>query len=383
MVARLARGTNITSALQYNERKVARGKAECLYAHQFIIPANELNFHAKQKTFDKYNSLNQRTHINTVNISLNFHPQEKLASEKLITIARFYMKAIGFDDQPYLVYQHHDSGHPHLHIVSTTIGSDGTRIDTHNLVLRLGEKTRQAVEAHFNLYRAQGPPAWTLTSAVQTLQYGSAPTKASLQRVLDEVLPQYSYTSLEELNAVLRQYNVIADNGSPTSLVRKYGGLLYRMLDDNGRPMGVAIKASLFNNKPTLASLHKRFIANQAFQQNGVNRLSVLLLSALLRHPSADRQTFSKTLHAHGIALMVIGARKSRPQQIFFIDNRSKTVISENILRSATDELDGKISLILHRLQASSSAAAADQDVPAFIKQQMRRKKKKKLQHPM
>ena len=31
------------------------------------------------------------------------------------------MEQIGFGDQPYLVYQHNDAGHPHIHIVTTRI----------------------------------------------------------------------------------------------------------------------------------------------------------------------------------------------------------------------------------------------------------------------
>ena len=45
-----------------------------------------------------------------------------LNKEKLCAIAETYMKAIGFEKQPYLVYRHYDAGHPHIHIVSTNIG---------------------------------------------------------------------------------------------------------------------------------------------------------------------------------------------------------------------------------------------------------------------
>jgi hypothetical protein len=44
-----------------------------------------------------------------------------LSKEKITEIAVEYMDKIGFGEQPYLVYQHFDSGHTHLHIVTTNI----------------------------------------------------------------------------------------------------------------------------------------------------------------------------------------------------------------------------------------------------------------------
>jgi hypothetical protein len=45
--------------------------------------------------------------------------------KKLLSIAENYMEKIGFSAQPYLVYQHLDVGHPHVHLVTTNIGADG------------------------------------------------------------------------------------------------------------------------------------------------------------------------------------------------------------------------------------------------------------------
>jgi len=76
---------------------------------------------------------NARAKTNCVHISLNFDVSEKLNKNKLNEIAADYMDKIGFGDQPYLVYQHNDAAHPHLHIVTTNIREDGKRISIHNL----------------------------------------------------------------------------------------------------------------------------------------------------------------------------------------------------------------------------------------------------------
>src|SRR5687768_7122847 len=149
MVAKITTPKSINRALNYNEQKVKGEKAECLFAGNFLKDANELNFYQKLERFEYQNSLNQRAKTNTLHISLNFDMQDKLSTEKLIEIASKYMAKIGFGDQPYLVYQHHDTGHAHLHIVTTSIQNDGRRIDTFNIGKNESERARKSLELEY------------------------------------------------------------------------------------------------------------------------------------------------------------------------------------------------------------------------------------------
>jgi type IV secretory pathway VirD2 relaxase len=133
MVARITTPQSVRRALNYNEQKVQAEKAECLYAGNFLGEANELNFYQKLERFEHQNALNERAKTNTLHISLNFDAGDKLGKEKLVEIANNYMDKIGFGEQPYLVYQHHDAGHLHLHIVTSSIQNDGRRINTFNI----------------------------------------------------------------------------------------------------------------------------------------------------------------------------------------------------------------------------------------------------------
>ncbi len=104
-----------------------------LSASGFIKTAETMNFYDKRHFFESYTTLNQNASTNVLHVSLNFDPSEKLSNEKMKMIATDYMEKIGFGAQPYLVYRHHDSGHPHLHIISTNIKSTGERISMHRL----------------------------------------------------------------------------------------------------------------------------------------------------------------------------------------------------------------------------------------------------------
>ncbi|MEI9911585.1 MAG: relaxase/mobilization nuclease domain-containing protein [Bacteroidota bacterium] len=96
-----------------------------------------------KRTFEKFTSLNERTTTNTLHVSLNFDSPEILDNEKLVVIAKTYMERIGFGEQPYLVYRHHDAGHPHIHIVSTNIRRDGSRISMHNMGQNESEESKK------------------------------------------------------------------------------------------------------------------------------------------------------------------------------------------------------------------------------------------------
>jgi len=133
MVAKITVPNSIKKALNYNEQKMKEGKAECIYAHNFLKEHEHLNFYEKLKRFERLISLNKRASTNAVHISLNFALNEKNEKEKLAEIASVYMDKIGFGEQPYLVYQHLDAGHPHIHIVTTNIQQSGKRISLHNI----------------------------------------------------------------------------------------------------------------------------------------------------------------------------------------------------------------------------------------------------------
>ncbi len=132
MVAVIHASSSFRNALNYNEQKVKQQVAICLAAGNYPKDVQDLTFNQKLKRLQNQAGLNVKTKVNSVHISLNFDPSEKLSEEKLKEISETYLQKIGFAHRPYLLY-HHDSGHPHVHIVTTNIKADGTRIELHNL----------------------------------------------------------------------------------------------------------------------------------------------------------------------------------------------------------------------------------------------------------
>jgi hypothetical protein len=277
MVAVIHQSTSLRNILNYNEQKVKAGLACCLEAGFYPVDAADLNFRQKLRRLEMLTELNQRTKYNSVHISLNFDPSEKLSDELLKQIAEVYLDKLGFGGQPYLLYGHEDAGHPHLHIATTNIKPDGKAIHLHNLGKRKSEPARKEIEILYSLVKAEESKlqrAYKLkpVNAARVL-YGKSETKRAIGNVLQTVLPLYKYASLAELNAVLRQYNIVADRGEASSRIFKHRGLVYRVLDEQGNKVGVPIKASLFFRDTTLKFLEGKFEANKLAKDDPKTRL--------------------------------------------------------------------------------------------------------------
>ena len=299
MVAKITVPNSIKRALNYNEQKMKEGVAKCIYAHNFLKEAERLNFYEKLSRFENLISLNKRASTNTVHISLNFGLNENIEKDKLAEIASVYMEKIGFAEQPYLVYQHLDAGHPHIHIVSTNIQKDGRRISLHNLGRNESTKARKEIEIAYKLVKAEDQKKQQSDEIkplnAQRVNYGKSPTKRGIVNVLDSVLPKYKYASLAELNAVLKLYNLTADRGKEEGIIFRKGGLVYRVLDEQGNKIGVPLKASSIYNKPTLSYLEKRFEENDLLKKEYRKNLKTSIDWIMVKPPKS-LQAFKEAL---------------------------------------------------------------------------------------
>lgn len=331
MVAIIKTGKAIKDAFYYNENKVKEGKAVCLVADNFLGKSEFLNEQTKLKMLQKMAQQNTRSKVNSVHISLNFSPSDNLSESTLKEIAKVYMEKIGFGNQPYLVYQHFDAGHPHLHIVSTNIEADGKRIDLHHLGIRKSEPARKEIEKNYRLICAedqkQKPYQLKPVQAGKVI-YGRSESRRAISAVLDHVLPIYKYISTAELNAVLNQYNVMADRGEKTSRTYQKGGLFYRILDESGKPVGVPIKASALYNKPTLKFLEKRFIENSHEKINHKAHIKNTIDLYFVKSKNPSLEKLSESLKKEGITMVIRQNKEGLIYGLTYVDYVTKCVFN-------------------------------------------------------
>jgi hypothetical protein len=358
MVARITIPASLSATLNYNEKKVQKGVAECINASNFLLNVDQMNFYHKLNTFENRNKLNERATTKTIHVSLNFDPSERLSDDTLKSIADRYMEKMGFGDQPFLVYRHDDAGHPHIHIVSTLIREDGTRINTHRIGQNQSENARKEIEQTFGLVKAEKQNLKTREIIkpvdLQNISYGKTETKNAIAAVLTDVVKSYNYTSLPELNAALRQFHVMADRGKIDGFIYKNRGLLYSLIDAEGNKIGIPIKASRFYNKPGLEYLEKRFAENSIQREPFKRKLKEKLENALSANPRSI-QELTTNLRKENVFTVLRQNEEGRLYGITFVDNHNRSVMNGSELGKSYS-----IAALLKRLTQTENFGQTD-----------------------
>lgn len=369
MVAIIKTGHSIRAMLNYNENKIKEGKAECIGQGNYPVDADRLTYAMKLNRLEKQCKLNENVKRNTVHISLNFDPSEaSLQKEKLLEIAGNYMDKIGFGNQPYLIYQHHDAGHPHLHLTTINVQENGKRIAMHNIGKDKSEPARKEIEEAFNLVKAenQEKKEYKPEPVSARVQYGKAESKKTIENVLNFVVNNYKYTSLPELNAVLKLYNIEADKGTDNSRVAKHNGLLYHALDEKGNRVGVPIKASSFYDKPTLKNMKKKFAANEIRRQLDKSRIKNAIDTAFIKNNIIILPQLVKQLQKEGINTILRQNAEGLVYGVTFVDHKTKTVFNGSKIGK---EYSAKG--LQDKCNSNQFIAASEGEKAAFSKQEL------------
>ena len=82
MVAVIKTGHCIHRILNYNENKVKEGMAECISATNYPIDVEQLSFKNKLNRLIRQASLNENVTRNSIHVSLNFSPSDKISKKQ-------------------------------------------------------------------------------------------------------------------------------------------------------------------------------------------------------------------------------------------------------------------------------------------------------------
>ncbi|WP_439695876.1 relaxase/mobilization nuclease domain-containing protein [Mucilaginibacter sp. AW1-7] len=339
MVAKIITGKNIRGLLMYNEKKVEANKAVLIMASRFGGDIEQLSFKNKLTRFENLTMLNSRVKTNALHIMLNFDTSEKISTAKLQQITAAYMDKIGFDDQPYLVYQHRDAAHDHVHIVTTNMQADGKRIDVHNIGTLLSEPARKELEVAYGLVKAEGKGLKEALGIkpinIEKAVYGKTPTKRAITNIVNEVTRTYKFTSIAELNAVLKQFNVVADRGREDTLMFEKKGLIYSILDKDGNKIGIPFKSSSLNGKPTFKTLEEKFEPNNEKRKPFKDDLKKSIDKVFSNYTDISKATFLKELQRHQIHAVFRQNENGFVYGLTVIDNKNRTVFNGSDLGKA------------------------------------------------
>ena len=220
MIAKISRGSSFYGAANYNQQKVDKGEAKVL-AYKGLL-------NTKPSTIDHtLNSLNNsRTKKPVFHASLSFsykdHP--KLDDKKMVAITNDYLKQMGYDKQPHVIYCHHDTNHPHVHILTTRVDTQkGQRLPSYNE----GIKSKAITE--------QLELKYQLTIALEQRNHLKRVIVKDVQQVLQNDKPE----------SVIAMNNALSAHGSNYRIKAVRSGGVYYKVDDNDKRKPVRFKSSL------------------------------------------------------------------------------------------------------------------------------------------
>lgn len=150
MIAKIVQGLGFRGVIGY---VLEKEKASLLYAEGVRLKDKE----SIVKSFIAQQKLNPKISKPVAHISLDFSVQDKhrLTDQFMAGMAQEYMGKMGYQNTQYIIVRHHDTDHPHIHVVINRIDNNGKRISDQNERLR---NTRVCLELtkKYGLYIASG-----------------------------------------------------------------------------------------------------------------------------------------------------------------------------------------------------------------------------------
>ena len=320
MIAKISSTENLGGALGYNFKKVEKEEASILLAQGLY--QNKEGTYTMEEVFADMEALipkKCRTKKTVFHCSLNPHPDEKLSDETLIQIAKEYMEALGYGNQPYIVFKHNDIAREHIHIVSLRVDSKGRKIND-KFEKRRSKKITDALEKRFGLIPSSkvSEKAVTETPKVDTTKGN---IKEQVASALRTVLKHYRFCSLGELNAILSAYNLAVEEVKTEFRGKKYDGLVYVPTDDKGNKISTPIHASDIGRGVGYTAVQNRMQKSKQTVKPLIPTVRNKVLKTMRTSPNTEKE-LQQRLEEQGLRVVIRKNESGRIYGITFIDDK-------------------------------------------------------------
>ena len=321
MIAKISATENLGGALGYNFKKVEKGEANILLAAE-LYQSKEGRYTMEDVLADMEALIpkNCRTKKTVFHCSLNPHPDEKLSDEQLTQIAKEYMEALGYGNQPYIVFKHNDIAREHIHIVSLRIDGEGKKIND-KFEKRRSKQITDTLERKYDLI----PSSKVADKAVEEtpkIDITRGNIKEQVASALRMVLKHYRFCSLGELNAILSAYNLAVEEVKTEFRGRKYDGLVYVPTDDKGNKVSSPIHASDIGRGVGYTAVQNRMQKSKQAIKPLISIIRYRVLQTMRTSPKTEEE-LRQRLEEQGLRAVIRKNESGRIYGITFIDDKA------------------------------------------------------------
>ena len=326
MIAKISATENLGGALGYNFKKVEKGEANILLTAE-LYQSKEGRYTIEDVLADMEALIpkNCRTKKTVFHCSLNPHPDEKLSDEQLTQIAKEYMEALGYGNQPYIVFKHNDIAREHIHIVSIRVDSRGQKIND-RFEKRRSKKITDALERKYSLI-----PSSKVTDRemkeVSKIDTTKGNIKEQVAETLLSVLKHYKFCSLGELNAILSRYHLAVEEVKTEFRGKKYDGLVYVPTADKSNKVSTPIHASDIGRGVGYTAVQNRMQKSKQTIKPLIPTVRRKVLEVMRTSPDT-KEKLQQKLEEQGLRVVIRRNESGRIYGITFIDDEQGVALN-------------------------------------------------------
>ena len=316
---------DLMKTLTYNFRKVDRDQADILLSGQ-LSADGRLTAERVFREMTAYIPSGARTKNIVFHASINPRPDEPLSDDRLRTIAREYLCRLGYGDQPFIVFKHRDIAREHIHLVSTRVRHDGSKIrDTMEHVR--STRIMRRLEAKFGLLPSgHSQKKADVSAQPSAVEIGAGDIKRQVTAAVEYVLGRYAFQSVGEMNLLLARFRVTAEEVKTERKGRPFDGIVYAATDADGHKICTPIKASEIGRQVSYAALRRHFEQSKGVVRERAGAIRRAIADVMQTSP--DRAEFIDRMRGHGIETVTRINAAGRLYGITFIDDANGIAVN-------------------------------------------------------
>ena len=302
--------------IQYNDKKIDKGKGELMLMKNFPSFINESSSKEEVKSYLASVSKNEKVKKPQFHAALSTKFREH-SKEELTKIAEHFMDEMGYGNQPFIVVFHNDTENNHVHIVST-------RVDKHT-----GKKINDSYE------------------------------KLKSQRALAKVMEKiYGISNVENINKLLsyrisslKQLELLLERNGFRLAQNKENETRLDILKNGVREKTISGNQIVFDNKKNenrtkqikaILSKYKDLYSNKVFKVQDFRKQEAMLPEEKQNEETEPKIEFESELQkklkeSFGIDILFHHKVGQKPFGYSLIDNRTGTVYKGSEIMNMND----------------------------------------------
>jgi hypothetical protein len=310
MIPQITSGNSVTGCVKYNSQKSKKNSSEdemmnksnLIYFQNFDADKtlSEIDESYINNYFTNWNTQNTGVKKNVFHCSLNFpvSDNDKINNEILSDIASDFMKRMGYESVPFVVYRHFDKEHQHIHIVSSRIDGQGKRINDYKEQLNAIKIARQ-IEKDYGLTIVDAKQLKSIKKAYNEVEDNPSARKSYIRNAIFDALAIDKVTTMDDLVTKLSEQNI------KMKITEKDGLKKVSFFENSNSPNTKPIYGSKIAKK-LLVEINKKIARNVFEAEKDSHKHSInLFLRDLQAKDNLGITELNKLLSKHNLSLDV------------------------------------------------------------------------------